>query len=122
MKKYKLLKDHPYAKAGEILNMCSELDDEIFLESQAHVNSRYIVIPKDVVKEWLEPVKTKWEPKSGEEYYYVDGLLEIECCIASPRFDNSRGSELVFRTCEQAEEAAKRVKACLEAYHEEIGE
>ena len=68
--------------------------------------------------------KLRWRAEDGEEYYYVgnQGILMVDredgMCTDQNRylFDN------YFRTEEQAEEAARRVKETLRKYHEEIGE
>lgn len=68
--------------------------------------------------------KIIWRPKKGERFYCLNGGLFIH------NFKNHEGEDdknllnnyNYFRTEEQAEEAAKRVKETLRKYHEEIGE
>lgn len=60
----------------------------------------------------------------GKEYYFINSSLEVlkidECWSVLCNEHNSVGN--YFRTKEQAEEAAKRMKEALFKYHEEIGE
>lgn len=68
--------------------------------------------------------KVRWRASSEERYYYVNNLLE---CNSDIEDSYTFGKEMwkvcnYFRTEEQAEEAAKRVKETLRKYHEEIGE
>ena len=68
--------------------------------------------------------KIRWRAKKYESYYYVHMYLTAVSTIEtySP-FDNKICNAInYFRTKEQAEEAAKRVKETLRKYHEEIGE
>lgn len=68
--------------------------------------------------------KLLWRADAGEEYYFVDSLLDVlhikEC--RSSLCNKHYSARNYFRTEEQAEEAAKRVKETLRKYHEEIGE
>lgn len=69
--------------------------------------------------------KARWRAKRGEHYSLLDRItLKADCYIES--FDEIDtklyDSGNYFRTKEQAEEAAKRVKETLRNYHEEIGE
>ena len=69
--------------------------------------------------------KIRWRAKEGEHYSLLDRLtFEVDCY--TERFDEIDtklyNSGNYFRTNEQAEEAAKRVKEVLRKYHEEIGE
>lgn len=66
----------------------------------------------------------RWRAKKGKEYYYVGNqgsvMIDIEgdYCIDEKRHKSGN----YFRTKEQAEEAAKRMKEVLRKFHEEIGE
>ncbi|MBF1529869.1 MAG: hypothetical protein HXN96_08010 [Prevotella salivae] len=68
--------------------------------------------------------KIRWRSEYGKDYYYIggEGLIMVAkeggICTDKNRYDFSN----YFRTYEQAEEAAKRVKEVLIKYHEEIGE
>lgn len=68
--------------------------------------------------------KLLWRADAGEEYYFINSSLKVikieECwsVLCSEHYSANN----YFRTKEQAEEAAKRVKETLRNYHEEIGE
>ena len=68
--------------------------------------------------------KLRWRADVGVKYYFVDSLLDVlyikECW--SSLCNKHYSARNYFRTEEQAEEAAKRVKETLRNYHEEIGE
>ena len=69
--------------------------------------------------------KIRWRAKSGKYYFSFSGTtFNLDCyteCFA--RDDaNLYNCGNYFRTKEQAEETAKRVKETLRKYHEEIGE
>ena len=68
--------------------------------------------------------KIRWRAKYGEEYYFVGNILIARSVSeGNDDFDNKLWNALnYFRTEEQTEEAAKRVKETLRKYHEEIGE
>lgn len=68
--------------------------------------------------------KIRWRAEKGKDYFIIDyrgNIVEYEengNCID----ENSHEFGDYFRTEEQAEEAARRVKETLHKYHEEIGE
>ena len=69
--------------------------------------------------------KIRWRAKRGEYYSLLDRLtFKVDCYTES--FDEIDtklyNSGNYFRTNEQAEEAARRVKETLHKFHEEIGE
>jgi hypothetical protein len=68
--------------------------------------------------------KIRWRADVGVKYYFVDSLLDVlyikECW--SSLCNKHYSARNYFRTEEQAEEAAKRVKETLRNYHEEITE
>lgn len=68
--------------------------------------------------------KLRWRADVGVKYYYVSNLLACLPDIEESHiFDKDRWKVgNYFRTKEQAEEAARRVKETLKTYHEEIGE
>ncbi len=68
--------------------------------------------------------KIRWRAKKGGDYYFFDVNLTVKSIDDTySTFDNELWDALnYFRTHEQAEEAAKRVKETLKKYHEEIGE
>ena len=68
--------------------------------------------------------KIRWRAEDGKEYYYVgnQGILMVDKEDGHCTDENRHEFGNYFRTSEQAEEAAKRVKEVFRKYHEEIGE
>ena len=68
--------------------------------------------------------KIRWRAKKGENYYFFDDKLFVGSIDDTySTFDNKLCDAFnYFRTKEQAEEAARRVRETLRKYHEEIGE
>ena len=68
--------------------------------------------------------KIRWRAEKGEEYHFLsNGLTEGSATETNVSFDKELWDSFnYFRTEEQAEEAARRVKETLRKYHEEIGE
>ena len=68
--------------------------------------------------------KIRWRAKEGGDYYFIDVDLTVKSLDDTYiTFDNKLWNAFnYFRTKEQAEETAKRVKETLRKYHEEIGE
>ena len=68
--------------------------------------------------------KIRWRAKKDGDYYFIDVDLTVKSIDDTySTFDNKLWDNFnYFRTKEQAEEAAKRVKETLRKYHEEIGE
>lgn len=68
--------------------------------------------------------KIRWRAKEEEEYFSINAVIQV-CSFFEylKSYDDKFYNALnYFRTKEQAEEAAKRVKEVLRNYHEEIGE
>lgn len=73
--------------------------------------------------------KVRWRAKEGEDYWYIssectvieDTMKAEETMIGAGTIEEWKNYNH-FRTKEQAEEAARRVKEVLCKYHEEIGE
>lgn len=68
--------------------------------------------------------KIRWRAEEGRGYYYVgnQGILMVGTEDGHITDKNRHEFYNYFRTSEQNEEAAKRVKEVLRNYHEEIGE
>lgn len=68
--------------------------------------------------------KIRWRAKKDGYYYFIDINLTVKSIDDTySTFDNELCDAFnYFRTKEQAEKAAKRVKETLRKYHEEIGE
>ena len=115
--KYKLLKDHPYAKAGTVVKRTGATDSSI--QIMIHNGSGCVHnIPMTKKSEWLEEV-----PACNNEAYWLDESLDI---YSSTTWDWNDGSEgevdlNLFHTRDEAEEACRRVKETLKKFHEELG-
>ena len=105
MKKYKLLKDLPFAKAGEELYLKFSEDSEFFLVYKgtdkaytAELNPEFI----DNFDEWFEEIE---EP----EEYFIINFLHLKIIKISTDFfaewviENLKSLGLLFKTEEQAE-------------------
>ena len=68
--------------------------------------------------------KIRWRAENGEKYYYVstEGFALVDKEEGHIVDENRYKFGNCFRTKEQAEETAKRMKEVLRKYHEEIGE
>ena len=68
--------------------------------------------------------KIRWRAKRREEYYFMNtDLTTVKSSELDDDADTNRHAALnYFRTKEQTNEAARRVKETLRLYHEEIGE
>lgn len=68
--------------------------------------------------------KIRWRAEDGKEYYYVgnQGILMVDTEYGHIADESRYEFSNYFRTSEQVEEAAKRIKEALYKYHEEIGE
>lgn len=121
MKRYKLLKDIPKFKAGDIfyLSDTGNLFDRNFL----HAKSSDIVysfkeIEKfpNILTDWFEEVKepTRWKPERNQDYYYLCGHGTVSedvwyggQCVDEDRFE--------IGNCFQTREETERVKEYLKA-------
>lgn len=123
MKRYKLLKDLPYAKAGEVFERKihkskNGLSDYDYLEIRKRVNigedeTRFGIQYNGFLNnfnEWFEEVKeTGWKPKTGDKYWYIADCGIVVCnAWRNGIIDNAR-YELgnCYRTEEEAEHAKK---------------
>lgn len=90
-----------------------------------HNNGELMLFPSKDLRTWegwKKPIK-RWKPKHDDEYYYITNQVGASATTCISNIDRRKiiaGN--CFRTFEQAEEAAKRVREVLEKYHEEIGE
>lgn len=68
--------------------------------------------------------KIRWRADVGEEYYFINSSLNVMKIEErwSVLCGEHHSANNYFRTSEQAEEAARRVKETLLNYHNEIGE
>lgn len=81
-------------------------------------------IPVARFDEWFEPKETRWVPKPGEKFWNIE-VNQFQISIVQnvwgsiPILDNYY---LGWQTYEQAEEAAKRCRAVLFDYQEELNQ
>lgn len=121
MKRYKLKKDLPTFKAGDIfyLSDTGNLFDRNFL----HAKSSDIVysfkeIEKfpNILTDWFEEIKepTRWKPEMGQTYYHVggDGRVYDDTWANDSAVDNGR---FEIGNCFQTEEETKRAAEYLKA-------
>lgn len=121
MKKYKLLKDLPFAKAGEELYLKFSEDSEFFLAYKgtdkaytAELNPEFI----DNFDEWFEEVE---ENKVPEEFYmpvvYADkegiiaNKISNDTVVYKPLYLNASSIGLTFKTEEEAKKHIEYLKA-----------
>lgn len=126
MKKYRTTSLHPTLKEGIIFttnttiiahqcDACAPFTPETLWICQKIV---------DTHPTWYEEVKPeRWRAKDGDAFWYVQSWISV--AESEESIGNLQSNFLFekgnyFRTKEQAEEAAKRVHACLLAYQEEI--
>lgn len=107
MKKYKLLKDLPYAEAG------TEWGKDTW-ESLENLDPERL-------PDWFEEVDDRWEPELGDRYYYIDEVGSI-CGGKSYEGWFSDRARLTFGNCfptrEKAGEARDRIKELLKELRE----
>ena len=116
MKRYKLLKDLPTFKAGEIFYIND--GGSLIRESDGVVAYSWVTIDKfpNILTEWFEEIKesTRWRPEISHDYYYVSssGAVYDDVWSDTPNIDHNRfdiGN--CFQTEEEAERAVEYLKA-----------
>lgn len=114
MTKYKLLKDIPYAKKGEVFKRITG-----WLEIGMH-NKRYYLEPKDL-PEWFEKVDGRWKPSIKQKYWVVDSVGDVGWNEwANDKVDNEHYDHGNCREHKsEAKEAAKKIKKLLLSLHKD---
>lgn len=121
MKRYKLLKDLPTFKAGEIFYLSD--NGNLFDRNFLHAKSSNIVysfkeIDKfpNILTDWFDEIKepTRWKPEISHDYYYIsgDGHVYDNSWDDSRFVDNGR---FEIGNCFQTKEEAERVVEYLKA-------
>ena len=116
MKRYKLLKDLPTFKAGEIFYLSDT--GNLLRESDNVPAYSWSTIDKfpNILTDWFEEVNesTRWKPEKFQNYYHVggDGFVYSDTWANGSAVDNGR---LDIGNCFQTEEEAKRVVEYLKA-------
>ena len=116
MKRYKLKRDLPTFKAGEIFYI-SDMGNLIH-DSDGVVAYSWSTLEKfpNILADWFEEIKepTRWKPEMSHDYYYIsgDGHVYDNSWDDSRFVDNDRfeiGN--CFETKEEAEQVAEYLKA-----------
>ena len=115
MKRYKLLKDLPTFKAGEIFYLSDA--GNLFRESDNVPAYSWSTIDKfpNILADWFEEIKepTRWKPEARQDYYCVtsDGSVVKDdwsnWCLDDGRFEIGN----CFQTEEEAEKVVEYLKA-----------
>ena len=124
--KYKLLKDLPFAKAGEVFERVTYKskdglsDYDYFKTSKREKDGEDEVLFTidynyflDNLDEWFGKIKADgihWKPKVGEKYFYINEYGDIECETWNDDDVDNRlmAMGLIRRTEEECEEARDR--------------
>ena len=127
VKKYKLLKDFGTIKAGTIFVKSTRYAGFPYIQEMEIINPSIGGLSECFVENnntWFEPIEERWKPREENKYYYITdhGSPNIYLTEYRSTLDSRYEFGNVFRTEEQAIEAAKRVKETLRKFHEEIGE
>lgn len=124
MKKYKLLKDLPTFKAGQIFDLCNDglwqLDDNDALVIMAYARATLDKFP-NILGDWFEEIGKSeeaneskiWEPKLDRKYYNISdfGFISNSTNNGS-QIDQFRiGIGNCFHTEEEAEKAIEKLEA-----------
>ena len=116
MKRYKLKRDIPAFKAGEIFRLSDA--GNLFRESDNVPAYGWTILNKfpNILTDWFEEIKesTRWKPEMEQRYYYVcsNGRVSEYVWLGSQRLDYDRfeiGN--CFKTKEEAEKAVEYLKA-----------
>ena len=116
MKRYKLKRDIPAFKAGEIFRLSDA--GNLFRESDNMPVYGRTIIEKNpnILTDWFEKIKesTRWKPEMSHDYYYVsgDGHVYDNSWDDSRFVDNGR---FEIGNCFQTKEEAERVVEYLKA-------
>lgn len=111
--KYKLLKNTPEAKAGTVMEE-NPINGQIQIPgTTAYYHRKNIYC----FSEWFAPIDERWKPKHNEEYF-VFGTPTGESTWWDDEIDAARFAiGNCFRTREEAESAALKVKELLLSLH-----
>lgn len=125
MKRYKLLKDLPTFKAGQLAYI-SKTGNLIAGTPENQETTDYGLIIMiyhettlkkfpNILTEWFEEIEeptdsVHWKPKIGEKYFYINEYGDVEWEVWSDKhIDNERlAFGFVYRTIEEAQKARER--------------
>lgn len=115
MKRYRLKRDIPAFKAGEVFYISDA--GNLFRESDNVPVYGWTIIDKNpnILTDWFEEIKepTRWKPELGNKYYLSDSNGSVYDSVWSNDYiDRSRAKiGNYFETREEAEKAVERLKA-----------
>ena len=117
MKRYKLLKDLPTFKAGDLfyISQCSDLmHDGGNVGIMAYARHTLDMFP-DILTEWFEEVQEStdsihWMPKKGDIYWFIgtDGRINHDFWAGDFTDYQRYGLGKIYRTQEECEKARNR--------------
>ena len=125
---YRLLKDLPWAKAGTVyIGVGNQNKPQYYAPVAITTRDELLILARHVLNpEWFAPVDERYKPDEEDSYWYVKTGGDINETEYRP---NGSASHLArykrgncFRTEEQAQEAAERIKETLIEFHKEISE
>ena len=115
MKRYKLKRDIPAFKAGEVFYLSDA--GNLFRESDNVPVYGWTIIDKNpnILTDWFEEIKesTRWKPRIGQKYYLLDSNGSVYDSVWSNDYIDRNRSEI--GNCFQTEEEAERVVEYLKA-------
>ena len=116
MKRYKLKRDLPTFKAGEVFYLSDT--GNLLRESDNVPAYSWSTIDKfpNILTDWFEEIKesTRWKPEMEQRYYYVcsNGRVSEYVWLGSQRLDYGRFEiDNCFQTKEEAERVVEYLKA-----------
>ena len=116
MKRYKLKRDLPTFKAGEVFYLSDT--GNLLRESDNVPAYSWSTIDKfpNILTDWFEEIKesTRWKPEMEQRYYYVcsNGRVSEYVWLGSQRLDYGRVEiDNCFQTKEEAERVVEYLKA-----------
>ena len=109
MKRYKLLKDLPFAKAGDILSLERSQEYGYFKLCKDRSNPRSIELYEGIVEGFIDNFDEWFEEIEEPEEYFIINFLHLKITKISTDFfaewviENLKSLGLLFKTEEQAE-------------------
>ena len=117
MKRYKLLKDLPFAKAGAILSLERSQEYGYFRLCKDRSNPRSIELYEGIVEGFIDNFDEWFEEIEEPEEYFIINFLHLKITKTSTDFfaewviENLKSLGLLFRTREEAEKYLEYLKA-----------
>ena len=125
--RYKLLRDLPWAKAGTIYKRSTNPTGSRYYypaTPNGYCLGEHIRTDQFIGNEsgWFAPVDERFRPEGGDNYWCVKEIGEPLTSEFAMGHSYERAFAIgnCFRTEEEAQEAARRVKQTLMAFHKEL--